>query len=144
MVRAPDPHVLDAILEHLAYLGAATGVGDAPFVPAERDGILPDEFYSTTNFDTWVRIERQVDSSPSTRRWTAPSSLRDGVPRCVKMRPGRSRAKPWPCAATASASSRLERSRDYSVFGFMSNDISAEINKTHRHRRHGPRDEARA
>src|SRR5262249_49340036 len=44
-VAAPDPHVLDRILESLAYLGAAPHAGgDASFAPAEADGILPDEF----------------------------------------------------------------------------------------------------
>ena len=49
--------MLDRILEGLSYLGAATVVGDARFEPAERDGILPDEFYSTTNYDTFVRVD---------------------------------------------------------------------------------------
>ena len=31
--------------------------GDCVFAPAEADGILPDDFYSTTNFDTLVRID---------------------------------------------------------------------------------------
>ena len=31
--------------------------------PAEADGILPDEFYSSANFDTWVRIDRRWPSA---------------------------------------------------------------------------------
>ena len=30
---------------------------DATFVPAPSDGVLPDEFFSTTNLPTWVRID---------------------------------------------------------------------------------------
>src|SRR5574342_956610 len=56
-VKAESPEVLDRVLEGLSYLGAATVVGDARFAPAEADGILPDEFYSTTNFDTFVRVD---------------------------------------------------------------------------------------
>lgn len=56
-VRAGEPQVLDRILEGLRNLGAATDTGDASFAPAERDEILPDEFYSTTNFDNEVSAE---------------------------------------------------------------------------------------
>ena len=64
-MRADDPHALDRILEALAYLGAATKTAeDARFAPAEADGILPDEFYSTTNFDTLVRVERHLGPRP--------------------------------------------------------------------------------
>src|SRR5258708_8724098 len=55
-VRAKDPQALDRILEGLAYLGFSTLTGDVRFAPAEADRILPDELYSTTNFDTFVRI----------------------------------------------------------------------------------------
>src|SRR5262245_14331714 len=57
LVRAPDADALDRILEGLNYLGASSVLQDAVFAPAEQDGILPDEFYSTTNFDTLVRLD---------------------------------------------------------------------------------------
>src|SRR6185503_13114228 len=56
-VAARDPETLDRILQNLTYLGAVAEIGDARFAPAEADGILPDEFYSTTNYDTAVRID---------------------------------------------------------------------------------------
>ena len=48
-VRAEDPEDLDAIVESLRYIGAVSesGPGSCVFAPAEADGILPDEFYST-------------------------------------------------------------------------------------------------
>ncbi|MBM3976556.1 MAG: TIGR00300 family protein [Planctomycetes bacterium] len=126
-VKAADPHQLDAILEALSYLGAVSRVSDARFALAERDGILPDEFYSTTNFDTWVRLDG---------RWTpvaelkmdAAIVLRDSKPTAVKQ--GRVRAGER--VALRGSGIRVqppERSRAYSVFGFMSNDVSAEVNK---------------
>jgi lysine-ketoglutarate reductase/saccharopine dehydrogenase-like protein (TIGR00300 family) len=127
-VAAPDPSVLDRILESLAYLGAAPhAAGDANFAPAEADGILPDEFYSTTNFDTFVRIGG---------RWTPVADqkmdcalvLREGKPQCVKQ----GQVKRGEKVALRGPGIRVrppERSRDYSVFGFMSNDVSAEVNK---------------
>ena len=127
-VRAESPQVLGAILEGVRYLGAATDTGDALFAPAEADGILPDEFYSTTNFETWLRVGG---------RWLAAADqkmdcalvLRDGLPRCVKMGQVRKDER----VALRGPGIRVrppERSRDYSVFGFMTNEVSAEVNKT--------------
>lgn len=126
-VSAADPHVLDRILEGLAYLGAAPVVGDAHFEPAEADGILPDEFYSTTNFDTFIRTAgRWVPVAD--QKMDCAIVLGDGQPRCVKQ----GRVRRGEEVALRGAGIRVrppERSRDYSVFGFMSNDVSAEINK---------------
>jgi lysine-ketoglutarate reductase/saccharopine dehydrogenase-like protein (TIGR00300 family) len=126
-VQAEDPHVLDAILEGLRYLGASTSPGDAAFAPAEADGILPDEFYATTNFETLVRIDGRWVKVEDQKMDSA-VVLRDGVPRCVKQ----GQVKGGEAVALRGAGLRVkpeERSRDYQVFGFMSNDISAEINK---------------
>ena len=54
--------------------------------------------------------------------------LRDGAPHCVKQRQVRQGER----VALRGPGIRvrpLERSRDYAVFGFMSNDVSAEVNK---------------
>ena len=55
--------------------------------------------------------------------------LRDGAPHLREAGAGAARASRWPCAGPGIRVRPPERSRDYSVFGFMSNDISAEINK---------------
>jgi lysine-ketoglutarate reductase/saccharopine dehydrogenase-like protein (TIGR00300 family) len=127
-VTAGDPAALDRILEHLAYLGAASAaLGDAQFAPAEADGILPDDFYSTTNFETVVRIAGKWVSATD-QKMDCALVLRDEAPVCVKQ----GQVKKGERIALRGAGIRVrppERSRDYSVFGFMSNDISAEINK---------------
>ncbi len=126
-VRASDPHALDRILEGLSYLGAQAAVADARFAPAEADGILPDEFYSTTNFDTLVRIEGRWEPARD-QKMDCALVVREGVPCCVKqglVRKGEAVALRGPGVRVRP----LERSRDYSVFGFMSNEISAEVNK---------------
>jgi lysine-ketoglutarate reductase/saccharopine dehydrogenase-like protein (TIGR00300 family) len=121
-IRSKDPHALDRILEAVRYLGATTEVGDCVFAPAEADGILPDEFYSTTNFDTYVRIDgRWVEARD--QKMDSALVLRAGVPACVKQ----SQVKQGEPVALRGPP--LERSRDYAVFGFMSNDVSAEVNK---------------
>lgn len=126
-VSAPEPAVLDRVLEHLRYLGASTVVGDAVFRPAEADGILPDEFYSTTNFDTFVRIDGRWILAAA-QKMDCALVLRDGRPVCVKQRRVRA-GEPVALAGPGIRVRPPERSRDYAVFGFMSNDISAEINK---------------
>jgi lysine-ketoglutarate reductase/saccharopine dehydrogenase-like protein (TIGR00300 family) len=126
-IRSQDPHALDRILDAVRYLGATTEVGDCAFAPAEADGILPDEFYSTTNFDTYVRIDgRWVEARD--QKMDSALVLRAGVPACVKQ----SQVKQGEPVALRGPGIRvrpLERSRDYAVFGFMSNDVSAEVNK---------------
>jgi lysine-ketoglutarate reductase/saccharopine dehydrogenase-like protein (TIGR00300 family) len=127
-VRAGEPAVLDRILEGLRYLGAATDTGDCAFAPAEADGILPDEFYSTTNFDTWVRVGGSWLQAKD-QKMDCALVLRDGVPHCVKQ----GRVLKGEGVALRGPGIRVrppERSRDYSVFGFMTNEVSAEVNKT--------------
>ena len=49
--------VLDRVLGRLADLGATPpDTGDATLVPADRDGVFPENFYSTTNLPTQVRV----------------------------------------------------------------------------------------
>ena len=127
-VRAQDPQTLESILEGLRYLGAESETGDAGFALAESDGILPDEFYSTTNFDTWVRVEGKWLAAAD-QKMDCALVIRDGVPRCVKM----GQVRKGEQVALRGRGIRVrppERSRDYSVFGFMTNDVSAEVNKT--------------
>ena len=128
-VRAADPQALDTILEGVRYLGATTDTGDASFAPAESDGILPDEFYSTTNFDTlacgWTAGGRRWRD----QRMDCALVLRDGRPHCVKQGQVR-QGEPVALRGPGIRVRPPERSRDYSVFGFMTNEVSAEVNKT--------------
>jgi lysine-ketoglutarate reductase/saccharopine dehydrogenase-like protein (TIGR00300 family) len=126
-VSAPDTQTLEAIVEHLQYLGASAIVHNATFAPAEADGILPDEFYSTTNFDTFVRVNGAWVEAGG-QKMDCALVLRNGRPWCVKQ----ARVRKGEPVALRGAGIRVrppERSRDFSMFGFMANDISAEINK---------------
>ncbi len=143
-VKAEAPDAVDRILEDLTYLGAtaegpaaAKGHGkkraakalvqNARFAAAEADGILPDDFYSTTNFDTFVRVEGKWEPVRD-QKMDCALVLRDGAPVCVKQ--GRvQRGEPVALRGPGIRVRPPERSRDYSVFGFMSNDVSAETNK---------------
>ena len=126
-VLAPDAESLDRILAGLNYLGASSVVEDARFAPAEADGIVPDEFYSTSNFDTFVRVDARWEPVRD-QRMDCVVVLRGGSPRCVKQRLVR-KGDPVALRGPGIRVRPPERSRDYSVFGFMSNGISAEVNK---------------
>jgi lysine-ketoglutarate reductase/saccharopine dehydrogenase-like protein (TIGR00300 family) len=126
-VSASDPGALDRVLEALAYLGAATKVRDAQFAPAEADGILPDEFYSSTNLETFVRSGGSWESVVE-QRMDCAVVRRAGKLHCVKQRKVR-RGEPVLLRGAGVRVRPLERSRQASSFGFMSNEISMEVNK---------------
>ncbi len=126
-VRAPTPEALDAILEGLSYLGAASSLTDAQWAAAEADGILPDEFYSTSNFPTWVKLDGKWLAAAD-QKMDCALVLRDGRPICVKQRKVRRGER----VALRGAGLRVkppERPRSRSTFAFMQNDVSAEVNK---------------
>lgn len=126
-VSASTPEALDEILIGLSYLGAVSDVRDAATAPAERDGILPDEFYSSTNFDTFVRIGGAWVPARD-QKMDCALVLRDGVPFCVKQR----KVKAGEPVVLRGGGVRVrppERARAAGSFGFMSNDVSAETNK---------------
>lgn len=127
LIKAADPGRLDRILSALTYLGAASVVSNAHFLAAEADGIMPDEFYSSTNFETFVRLAGEWQLVQS-QKMDCAVVLRDGVPVCVKQRNVKS-GDPVLLRGPGIRVRPPERSRGYSMFGFMSNDISAEINK---------------
>jgi lysine-ketoglutarate reductase/saccharopine dehydrogenase-like protein (TIGR00300 family) len=127
LVRAKDSQQLDRILESLSYLGASSQVADARFVAAERDGILPDEFYSTTNFETFVRIDGTWQPVRG-QKMDCALVLREGQPTSVKQR----LVKQGEAVVLRGGGVRVvppARSRSKSVFGFMSNEVSSETNK---------------
>jgi lysine-ketoglutarate reductase/saccharopine dehydrogenase-like protein (TIGR00300 family) len=126
-VKARDSETLDKLLEDLAYLGAATQVADARLAPAERDGILPDDFYSTTNLETFVRVGGKWLAARD-QKMDCALVLREGEPHCVKQRLVRT-GEPVVLRGPGMRVKPPERSRSFSVFGFMSNEISAEVNK---------------
>ena len=61
-VSAPDRDVMDAILSQLIDLGAVPvgdDIGDARLTTAEKDGVAPETFYSSTIYPTEVRVNGQ-------------------------------------------------------------------------------------
>src|SRR6476659_2306034 len=59
-IRTEEPDLLDRILMRVQVHGAnALDPGTAGTRPAPTDGVFPDDFYSTTNLDTFVRLDRE-------------------------------------------------------------------------------------
>lgn len=57
-VSAPDQEQLDAILRGLQQHGAEiVEQEDVAVEPAPADGVFPEDFYSTTNLETYVRLD---------------------------------------------------------------------------------------
>ena len=59
-IRADEAELLDRITMRLQVHGAnPVDPGTATLRPAPTDGVFPEDFYSTTNLDTFVRLERE-------------------------------------------------------------------------------------
>jgi lysine-ketoglutarate reductase/saccharopine dehydrogenase-like protein (TIGR00300 family) len=59
-ISADEADLLDRILMRVQIHGAnAVDPGTATTRPAPADGVFPEDFYSTTNLDTFVRLERE-------------------------------------------------------------------------------------
>ena len=139
-----DEGALAALLEGLQVHGVnVESDDDADLVEADKDGVLPEGFYSTTNFVTavrvdgrWVTVERPemdcaiVVSSGDTRARTVPMHrvrATDWVVvgiRGVQVGPDRHRA----CVAASSGSSSLDVSSEKPK-GLMVERVAASIRK---------------
>jgi lysine-ketoglutarate reductase/saccharopine dehydrogenase-like protein (TIGR00300 family) len=59
-IRTEDAELLERILMRVQTHGANTvDPGTATLRPAPADGVFPEDFYSTTNLDTFVRLDRE-------------------------------------------------------------------------------------
>ncbi len=59
-ITADDGELLERIVMRLQTHGAnAVDPGTATTRPAPADGVFPEDFYSTTNLDTFVRLDRE-------------------------------------------------------------------------------------
>ncbi len=126
-VHADSPEALDAIIGDLVEHGAApVDTADARVVPADVATAFPENFYSTTNQQTqvrlhgrWIDVENQemdcgvaLDAEAG-RAWCVPMiHVTVGTPIVV----GHAGVRVVP----------LERARESTPFGFMSSSVSSE------------------
>ena len=124
-ITAPDRPVLDELLQQLTTFGCHPGrERDALVKPAEKDRCVPDDFYSTTNHRTqvrlggrWVEVERQ--------RMDAVIVASGEQAVCRKLRDVR-KGEPIVCGHDGIRVTPEFRERDRLGFAFMSNDVSSE------------------
>ena len=85
-IAAQSQERLDDILEELVALGCRLAdTQDAITRPAERDGCVADDFYSTTNHRTLVRVAGQW-TEVRKQRMDAVVVIEEGAPTCRKLR----------------------------------------------------------
>ncbi|MBC5809535.1 MAG: TIGR00300 family protein [Candidatus Eremiobacteraeota bacterium] len=124
-IEADTAVALEELLDALRDIGAVVPDDtDAVTEPAPKDGVMPDDFYATTNLETEVRIREtwtpvalpEMDCSVvidgDTASTVAPSDVRKGDRVVVGHEGVRVRA--------------LQRPRKKQVFEFMSSTVSSE------------------
>ena len=124
-VTSATPVALTNVLEELVTLGCRVAkVEDAHTTLADRDGCAPDDFYSTTNHQTfvmhggrWVKVERQ--------RMDAAIVMTDGAATCRKLREIR-RGDVIVCGVRGIKIVPQFQARDRLGFAFMTNEVSSE------------------
>jgi lysine-ketoglutarate reductase/saccharopine dehydrogenase-like protein (TIGR00300 family) len=124
-VSAPTAAGLQRLVEDLMQLGCnPVRESDALIRPSDRDGAVPDDFYSTTNLRThvrvdgrWIEVERQ--------RMDAVIVIEDGRAICRKLREVRTGDR-IVCGLDGIRVTPEFRERDRGDFAFMSNEISSE------------------
>jgi lysine-ketoglutarate reductase/saccharopine dehydrogenase-like protein (TIGR00300 family) len=124
-ITAPSEAVLTQVLEELVALGCRLAdQQDALLREADRDGCVPDDFYSTTNHRTqvrhrgeWIDVERQ--------RMDAVIVVEHGRASCRKLRDVRT-GDTVVCGVAGVRVMPEFQERDRHGFAFMTNEISSE------------------
>ncbi len=129
-VRAGEEALLQGLADRLVALGCyESKPGEAVFRPAPRDGVAPEDFYSTTHHRTevftlgrWQEVRRQ--------RMDGMVVLEHGEPVCRKLRDLQA-GQPVLCGSSSVRLSPPARDRDARLFGFMQSEVSSERSVGH-------------
>jgi lysine-ketoglutarate reductase/saccharopine dehydrogenase-like protein (TIGR00300 family) len=133
-VRAEDHAALDRLLMRLQTHGAnQVHPGEAHLRAAERDGVFPDDFYSTTNLETrvrldgrWVAVEQpEMDCGLVVTRDEVSGAVRVRTVPVSEVRAGDKVV----CGASGVKVLPVERpvaQADDKVFEFMNSEVSSE------------------
>ena len=124
-VEAPDAEELEKMMTQLLGLGCApVDIGEAELREAECDRCAPEDFYSTTNQRTLVRVGAQW-IEVANQRMDAIIVVGNGTAACRKLRDVKKGDK----IVVGMKGIRVvpeAKERDRLQFAFMSNDISSE------------------
>jgi lysine-ketoglutarate reductase/saccharopine dehydrogenase-like protein (TIGR00300 family) len=124
-ITAADDATLDELLQQLTIFGASPMEERNVVVkPAEKDCCVPDDFYSTTNHRTHVRLQgRWVEVAK--QRMDAVIVVTGTQAECRKLRDVRA-GEAIVCGHEGIRVTPEFRERDRHGFTFMSNDVSSE------------------
>jgi lysine-ketoglutarate reductase/saccharopine dehydrogenase-like protein (TIGR00300 family) len=124
-VTVADEATLDDLFQQLTTFGAhAVREANAILKPAEKDRCVPDDFYSTTNHRTHVRLKgRWVDVEK--QRMDAVIVVDGATAACRKLRDVKA-GEPVVCGHVGIRVTPEFKERDRLGFAFMSNDVSSE------------------
>ena len=124
-ITATDGAVLDDLLQQLTTWGChPVRERNAQVKPAEKECCVPDDFYSTTNHRTQVRVGgrwKEVEH----QRMDAVIVVSEGRPACRKLRDVKA-GEAVVCGHEGIRVTPEFRERDRLGFAFMSNDVSSE------------------
>src|SRR5688572_2615160 len=124
-ITAPDQPVLDDLLQQLTTFGChPIRERDALIKPAERDKCVPDDFYSTTNHRTHVRLKGRWVEVGKQRMDAVVIAIGDRA-ECRKLRDVKA-GDPIVCGHDGIRVTPEFRERDRLGFAFMNNDVSSE------------------
>ncbi len=124
-ISAESEAALEDVLEELVALGCRlTDDQDAMTRLAERDGCVADDFYSTTNHKTLVRIDGQW-TEVLKQRMDAVVAIEGPVAMCRKLRDVR-KGDRVVCGVNGIRVNPEFQERDRHGFAFMTNEISSE------------------
>ncbi len=132
-VVAPTREILDKTLEELVELGCYQAkIIDATLKPAPEDHVAPDDFYSTTNHRTYVRIggawvevaKQRMDAVVIVRKEAAGPQAAP-LAECRKLRDVK-KGEMVVCGANGVRIQPEFKERDRLGFAFMANEISSE------------------
>ena len=124
-ITAADASILDDLLQQLTTFGChPVRERNALVKPAEKDRCVPDDFYSTTNNRTHVRVNgRWVEVEQ--QRMDAVIVVADGGASCRKLRDVQA-GELIVCGHEGIRVTPEFKERDRFGFAFMSNDVSSE------------------
>ncbi len=127
LIKTDTRELLDDIIGELIKVGAAIPeIEEAELAPAPKDATLPDNFYSTTNHPTFVRIDS--DWTPVDRHEMDLVIVVDKAAKTAVCLPI-SEVKKGDLVVVGKKGIRVEppeRPRGYSVFEFMTSSVSSE------------------
>jgi lysine-ketoglutarate reductase/saccharopine dehydrogenase-like protein (TIGR00300 family) len=124
-VFAPNEKKLEFILSELSDLGCRPAEEASIILKkTPKDGAAPEGFYSTTNHETWVRLDGNW-TKVGEQRMDAAIVVKGKKPFCCKLRD----LKKGDLVVMGREGIRIvpeAKSRDRSEFSFMSNEVSSE------------------